>query len=241
MWEIRRGDLGRLIGALRARGVTDGLRLARDRWLWRFDRAYDRQEGVATEGKLRLEEMSNFPANAGGEWYLPARVLVLRRIFDRMGVAARDFVFIDIGAGKGRAALLAAEHPFRRIIGVEHTPELHACFEANAVRLTKRRARIPPIQPVLGDATEFDLPEENCVLFFFNPLKPEALTKLVARIAGSYRAKPRRIVILFLNPARRNRVREIIAQAGVFRIRTLRDPWFAAISRFPLLICETDR
>ena len=29
------------------------------------------------------------------------------------------FVFVDIGAGKGRAAFLAATYPFKRIIGIE--------------------------------------------------------------------------------------------------------------------------
>ena len=30
----------------------------------------------------------------------------------------RQFTFIDLGSGEGRALMLAARHPFRRIIGV---------------------------------------------------------------------------------------------------------------------------
>ena len=39
--------------------------------------------------------------------------------------------FVDIGAGKGRAMLLAAEMPFRRIVGVELHPQLAAVARRN--------------------------------------------------------------------------------------------------------------
>src|ERR1700744_1727908 len=35
-----------------------------------------------------------------------------------------DFAFVDIGAGMGRAVLLAAEMPFRKVVGVELHPTL---------------------------------------------------------------------------------------------------------------------
>ncbi len=39
--------------------------------------------------------------------------------------------FVDIGAGKGRAMMLAAEMPFRRIVGVELHPQLAAAARQN--------------------------------------------------------------------------------------------------------------
>ena len=36
-----------------------------------------------------------------------------------------DFIFLDFGSGKGRALFVAAEHPFRQIIGVEYSREFH--------------------------------------------------------------------------------------------------------------------
>ena len=43
----------------------------------------------------------------------------------------REFIFIDIGSGKGRALLMAADYPFRRIVGVELLPELHRVSKEN--------------------------------------------------------------------------------------------------------------
>src|SRR5271166_3265808 len=34
----------------------------------------------------------------------------------------RDFTFVDLGSGKGRTLLMAADYPFRRIVGVELLP-----------------------------------------------------------------------------------------------------------------------
>ena len=36
-----------------------------------------------------------------------------------------EFVFIDLGSGKGRTLLMASDYPFRRIVGVELLPALH--------------------------------------------------------------------------------------------------------------------
>ncbi len=49
----------------------------------------------------------------------------------------RQFVFVDFGFGKGTALLLATEFPFKRIIGVEFSPELHRIAEENIKRFPK--------------------------------------------------------------------------------------------------------
>ena len=59
--------------------------------------------------------------------------------------------FLDIGAGKGRAMLLAAEYPFRRVIGVELHPALAAATREN-VELWQKTHTGPPIRLEEGDA-----------------------------------------------------------------------------------------
>ena len=43
----------------------------------------------------------------------------------------RDFVFVDLGSGKGRTLLMASDYPFRRIVGVELLPALHQAAQEN--------------------------------------------------------------------------------------------------------------
>src|ERR1017187_10137955 len=45
-----------------------------------------------------------------------------------------DFVFIDLGSGKGRTLLMASDYPFRRIVGVELLPALHRAAQENLSR-----------------------------------------------------------------------------------------------------------
>src|SRR5271163_2983061 len=42
-----------------------------------------------------------------------------------------DFVFLDLGSGKGRTLLMASDYPFRRIVGVELLPALHQDAQEN--------------------------------------------------------------------------------------------------------------
>ena len=46
----------------------------------------------------------------------------------------QEFTFIDIGSGKGRVLMMAADYPFRRILGIELLPDLHRAAQENLNR-----------------------------------------------------------------------------------------------------------
>ena len=56
-------------------------------------------------------------------------------LFQEMMAALRvdfaEFLFIDLGSGKGRTLLMASEYPFRKILGVELLPELNQIAQEN--------------------------------------------------------------------------------------------------------------
>src|SRR6202521_207455 len=79
------------------------------------------------------------------------------------------YTFVDVGAGKGRALLLAAELPFRKVIGVELNPELASIAQVNADqwnRVARPRAKIRVLQQ---DATQFRWPHPPLLVFLNNP------------------------------------------------------------------------
>ena len=53
-----------------------------------------------------------------------------------------DFVFVDLGSGKGRTLLMASDYPFRRIVGVELLPALHQAAQENLEQVSKRIAEV---------------------------------------------------------------------------------------------------
>ena len=64
---------------------------------------------------------------------------LFREIINSLRIDFREFTFLDIGSGKGRALLLAAEYPFRRIVGVELMPELNSMAEENIRRFASQK------------------------------------------------------------------------------------------------------
>jgi len=111
-----------------------------------------------------------------------------------------DFTFVDIGSGKGRVLLMAADYPFRRIIGVELLPELHRIAEQNIGNYKSESQRCFAVQSICRDAREFVLPGEPTLLYLFNPLPESGMIRLVENLERSLREHPRPLWVLYQNP-----------------------------------------
>jgi predicted RNA methylase len=109
-------------------------------------------------------------------------------------------VFVDIGAGMGRALLIAAGLPFKRMIGVEYSAELVAAARANLVRSTSPDVHAREIEIVHADAVGFKLPPEPLVLFMFNPFSCSVMQDFVGHVRTSFLEAPRRIVVVYHTP-----------------------------------------
>src|SRR5579875_1369294 len=80
-------------------------------------------------------------------------------------------VFLDVGAGKGRAMLLASQYPFLRVEGVELNPQLAEVARANMARWI-RHPNSEPLAPMVlreGDATRLPLPAAPTLAYLFHP------------------------------------------------------------------------
>jgi len=110
-----------------------------------------------------------------------------------------EYHFIDLGAGMGRAVLLASEHSFRAVTGVEIHPTLAAIARKNlTLWRTAGRARAP-LHMVCQDVLDFTFPEGPCVLFLFNPFGAPVLRKLLRRVAESFRGRAGQLDLLYVN------------------------------------------
>lgn len=163
------------------------------------DAEYDWEKRVDTTSATvnwhtRLLGLFNSP-------YQPIPPEQFREMMATLSIEFGQFTFIDIGSGKGRALLLASEYGFRRIIGIELLPELDRIAQENIRRLQERAVMaIAKIELICGDATEFPFPAEPCVIFLFNPLREDALLRVLARIEAPLRDTPRQLYVLYANP-----------------------------------------
>ena len=110
-------------------------------------------------------------------------------------------VFLDVGAGKGRAMLLASQHPFLRVEGIELNPQLASIAEAN-IRLWNADPAADSIAPIVlrqGDATRLALPPEPTLAYLFHPFEAKLLRRFLRHIATSVREHPRPFDLIYVN------------------------------------------
>lgn len=112
----------------------------------------------------------------------------------------RNFVFIDLGSGKGRTLLMAADYPFRRIVGVELLPVLHQAAQENLGKYTSESQKCFALESICGDAAEFIFPAEPILLYLFNPFPEAGLKRVIANLESSLKENPRVAYVLYHNP-----------------------------------------
>lgn len=210
--------LQKLLQVFKQRGLTGGARhlgaKASDRLKryrpssiqWRRARAlrdaeFDRRHGVDTGGSRRIVTLTISGENhSHGVDYLGVEVTEFQRGFEQLRIRHEDFVFVDLGSGKGRALLLASEFPFRKIVGVEFAQELHGIAESNIARYASPTQRCGNFELHCVDAATYEFPQENQVIFLYNPFRQELMDKVAARAQAAWSRHHKRIFVVYLNP-----------------------------------------
>jgi SAM-dependent methyltransferase len=108
----------------------------------------------------------------------------------------KRFSFVDLGCGKGRALMLAAEFPFQQLLGVEIVPELCRIARENIAKNPAWRDRITILN---ADAAEVQLPDGPVLLFLFDPFLSPVLRRVLANLERQLRANPREVYLLYAN------------------------------------------
>ena len=179
---------------LGAAALRDWRSLRRERAV---DAAFDREHGVDTAGIIPLGAL-----DATGRWashghrYEATTPALFHRALDGLQVDLSRFTFVDIGAGKGRALLLASEYPFHRVVGVEFSPKLVAVARGNVARWLEKERACREITVECSDATEYDLPPEPLVLYFYNPFDRLVMREMLAGVRRSLRDHPRPVLLV---------------------------------------------
>ena len=167
-----------------------------------FDRRYEAIESVPTGGYLLQDDLD--PADPGNlsqaREYLPSPRLVVNWLLQGLGEEYSDFSFVDFGSGRGRVLLAAAEKPFRNVLGVEFSTRLHNEAERNIADYPRERLKSGTVRSVCMDAARFDLPDGDCILYFFNPFGAELLERVIERSLDQAGAGTRRIIVILYNP-----------------------------------------
>lgn len=182
---------------------------------------FDLEFGVRTSGLIAGRHLKCGHAN---DRHATAYYAVAPSVFRSMLVRWRrcrpvapidEFTFVDLGAGMGRAVLLAAEYPFRAVIGVELHPTLARIARRNMAGWRASGRARAPMRLVCADAAGFEPPAGPCVAFLFNPFGGPVLRGLLRRWTRAFAGREGQLDWLYVNDEQERVMR---AQRGLTRL-----------------------
>lgn len=159
-------------------------------------RWYDLIHNVDTHSKVRLTNLEVVGTNkASGSMYFPTLPGSMAAVLASLGGIDPSTTFIDIGCGKGLTLLIAARHPFRKIMGVEFSPALHRIAEEN-IRRYRGSRQCTNSEVLCMDAADFRFPPGPLLIYFFNPFAKPVMEKVLSNLAASARNDARELTLI---------------------------------------------
>lgn len=219
--QVARDDGVRAAGPLVGRLVGHALGVGPARLR---DLVLDLRLGGRTRGVLRNEDLLRARSIGGdSNWYEPVQPRKFRRILTAVDLDPRYSTFLDLGAGRGRAMLLAAQAGFGTVVGVELDPALAAEADRNVARWMARRGPRSAVQlSVLHqDAVETAVPDGPVLVFLYNSFGPKSLRAVLERLTDSYVSAPRPMWLCYLNAQHAS----VVAEYTTLGPRVRRDDW----------------
>jgi hypothetical protein len=176
---------------------------------------FDVEYGVDTGGVIELSDLDiPSPNYAYGVRYQATPIDLFREMLDSIDFDPEKYVFVDFGSGKGRVLLLASAWPFKGIIGIEFAPELHRLAQQNIQQYQSPSRKCKDLCSVCVDATEFVIPEEPAIFYFYHPFDARVMSHVLSNINKSLEKRPRPTYVIYYNP----QVAGVIEETGAFSL-----------------------
>lgn len=165
----------------------------------------ERELGIQTMGEVHVDELALLEPGHEHQphavYYAPLQFRKFRRLIQ----AAEPFIparysFVDFGAGKGRALVLAATLDFPRVVGIELYDTLCSAARQNIEAFAARDPRAKVIELLCMDAVDYKLPRGSLFCYLYNPFDDVVMHKVLANIRAAHESEPRHIIVAYSNP-----------------------------------------
>ena len=177
---------------------------------------FDEKYGIDTSGirEIHTLDVLALPAARYAVRYGPSSAESIGARLDTLKIDYSRFAFIDYGSGKGRVLFVAAGFPFKEVLGIEFSRELHEVAQQNIARLPPEITRCGAVRSIHGDAASFEPPKSDLVCYFYNPFERPIMAVVAARLIARHDQFGCRIIIIYVDP----RHRETFEETGKFEI-----------------------
>ena len=208
---IRRSPLSWAFDTLKSQGLRGTLSSVVRAFV---DVGFDIRYGTDTARWVEIDTLNvESEHKKDAHTYIPTQITPLRAVLRQLDLP-KDVVFVDLGSGKGRVLLIAAQSGFQKIIGVEFSRELCKIARENVkafLRQTQIKAQIEVIE---YDVATWPIDFGHNVFFMFNPFERSVLAQFLDNLHSSLTRFPRRIWLVFNNPTDEDD--EVIADFRLF-------------------------
>lgn len=166
---------------------------------------FDTQFGVRTSGLVAGRHLKSGHRN---ERHATAYYGVAPSVFHtlvkrwRTNAPAAPIVettFVDLGAGMGRAVLLASALGFKAVVGVELHAVLAGIARKNVGIWRATGRERASVRIVEGDAVGFVLPDGPLLVFMFNPFGAPVMRRLMKSWRNTLAARAGDVDLLYVN------------------------------------------
>ena len=164
-------------------------------------RQFDRRYGLDTAEIIYPSALGIAAGDAAQSIeYEPCIPEVLAAALSNLSIRFQEYVFVDVGSGKGVAVLSASLFPFKRIVGIEWSTRVAEIARENVRKFIHPEQACRSIELIDGDATAYELPHEPLVIFLYNPFREPLVRRFVDNLRRSLEQSPRHVVIVYYNP-----------------------------------------
>ena len=202
-----------LVRKVRQRGLKQLVLSLPQTAFWEL-KHYCRSRGAAKEGRqfdrlFHLETTKWVPAGALDvpndvlpqvKRYEPTPVSLLRSMLRSLPIEHSHFAFIDIGAGKGRALVVAGEFHFQRLVGIEISQHLSEIGKRNLAAFQTYRREDLPVEWVTGNARDYVFPPCPLVVYLYNPFDGSVLDVVVRNLERVIHERRSEVFVIYYNP-----------------------------------------
>lgn len=145
--------------------------------------------GTVLKSELGIDHEESVP-------YVPIPYQHIFQMLNRIPIAKNESTLLDYGCGKGRVLIAAASFNYKKIIGVE-LADIIKIADRNIKEMNRRKVKHIALEH--KDATEFVVPGDVNIIYFFNPFFGSLLEKVVTNIHHSLQKAPRKMYVIYFN------------------------------------------
>ncbi len=181
--------------SLKKRGLWNSITFVAKRLLLKFRfREFD-FGGLIEPSEMNVPDESRIHANK----YEASNIDCFKNLLAGLDWQYNKSTFIDFGCGKGASLVFAFNLGFKKVIGVEYSPELAHIAFINLQKFSHQKGGNANFQIENIDASKYEIPSNADCFYFFNPFDAFILDQVLLNIVKTLEKYPRKILIAYLN------------------------------------------